>query len=98
LITRAHAMRFVGQHVVFRSGDSVTHHGILQSVTNDGIYVRAIDGRGTRLASGTDTDTSNIDLLQNLSQPVDDVKEAFFPFFFFPFFALAFLWPFAWWW
>ncbi|MCF8567989.1 hypothetical protein LLE49_25015 [Alicyclobacillus tolerans] len=98
MITRAHAMRFVGQHVVFRTRDGGIHHGILQSVTNEGIYVRTVDARGTRLANDTDTGTSNTDLLQNLSQSADDTKEAFFPFFFFPFFALAFLWPWAWWW
>lgn len=97
-ITRAHAMGFVGQHVVLRTSDGTTHHGILQSVTSDGIYVRAVDRRGTRLANDTDANTSGINLLQNLPQPVDDTREAFFPFLFFPFFALAFLWPWGWWW
>lgn len=98
LVTRTHAMGLIGQHVVFRTRDGVTHHGTLQSVTSDGIYVRAIGGRGTRLANGTSTDMSSIVLLQDLSQSADHVKQAFFPFFFFPFFALAFLWPWAWWW
>lgn len=98
MVSRTHAMRFVGQHVVFRTNNGVTHHGILNSVTDDGIHIRPIDGRGTRLMNGTVVENVDADLLQNMTQKTDDVNEAFWPFFFFPFLALAFLWPWAWWW
>ena len=98
VITRAHCMRFIGQHVVFHTRDGVTHHGILHSVTGDGIYVRPIAGGTTRLANDSDINTANIDLLQNMPQPNDEVKEAFWPFLFFPLFALAALGAWGWWW
>lgn len=50
MITRAHCMRFLGQYVYFRTRDGVAHHGVLHSVTNDGIYVRPVSGGNTRLA------------------------------------------------
>lgn len=61
MITLDHAMGFVGQHVVFRTRDGMTHHGIriLDSVTDDGIHVRPIDGRGTQLMSGTVKDNND---------------------------------------
>ena len=97
MVTRTHAMSFIGQHVVFRTRDGSTHHGILHSVTNDGIHVRSIDGRGIRIMKGTVQEDHDADLLQNMPQLTDDVSEAFWPLFFFPFLALAFLWPWAWW-
>ena len=54
-------------------------------------------GGGARLANETDASTVNIDLLQNMPQPKDDVEEAFFPFLFLPFLALAALGPWGWW-
>jgi hypothetical protein len=98
VITRAHCMQFLGQHVVFRTRDGVTHHGILHSVTGNGIYVRPVSGVTTRLASETNVKAANTDLLQNMPQSMDDVKEAFFPFFFFPFFALGGLGAWGGWW
>jgi hypothetical protein len=98
VITRAHCMQFRGQHIVFRMRDGVTHHGILHSVTGDGIYVRPVSGGTTRLASETNINGANIDLLQNMPQSTDDVKETFFPFLFFPLFALAALGAWGWWW
>ncbi|MFB5192620.1 hypothetical protein [Alicyclobacillus fastidiosus] len=89
MITRAHAMRFIGQHIHFRTRDGATHHGILHSVTNDGIYVRPIRGGTTRLASETDVSSANIDLLQNIPNSTDEVQEVFWPFLFFPLFALT---------
>lgn len=91
-------MQFLGQHVAFRTTDGVMHHGILQSVGNDGIYVRAVDGRRSLLASAANAEASGIDLLQNLPESTNEVSEAFFPFFFFPFFALWWLGPWGWWW
>jgi hypothetical protein len=51
----------------------------------------------TGFANATDATVANIDLLQNMPQPKGDVKEAFFPFFFLPFLALAALGPWGWW-
>ncbi|WP_139234799.1 hypothetical protein [Alicyclobacillus macrosporangiidus] len=74
----------------------MTHRGILHTVTGDGIYVRPVGGATTRLANETDVNTANIDVLQNIPQLNDDVKETFFPFLFFPFLALAALGPWGW--
>jgi hypothetical protein len=98
LITRAHCIPFIGQHVVFRTRDGVTHHGILHTVTGDGIYVRPLSRGTTRLASDTDCNAVNIDLLPNMPQSTEDVQEAFFPFLFFPLFALAALGAWGSWW
>ncbi len=95
MVTRAHCSRFVGQHVVFRTGDGM-HHGILHSMTDDGIVVRPV-GRTTRLASST-VDTDEISVLWDSRVPNNDVVEAWFPFVFFPFFALWWLWPWGYWW
>lgn len=97
MITRAHCIRFIGQHIVFQTRDGATHNGILHSVTGDGIYVRTGSGGSARLASDTHVKTVDFDLLQNIPESVDDVKEAFFPFLFFPFLALAALGPWGWW-
>lgn len=86
----------MGQHVVFRTSDGI-HHGILQSMTNEGILVRPMGAGSTRLANST-TMGEEIDLLQNASGVPEDISEAWFPFLFFPFFALWWLWPWAWWW
>ncbi|SFV04775.1 hypothetical protein [Alicyclobacillus macrosporangiidus] len=104
MLTHAHCIRFVGQHVVFRTRDGVLHHGILHNVTPHGIYVRPIRGSTTRLASGTSH--PDVHLLGELpaGRPdqtpgaTGDVTEAWWPFFFFPFFALLALAPWAWWW
>jgi hypothetical protein len=90
-------MRYIGRHVVFHTRDGAIHHGILHSVTGDGIYVRPVAGGTTRLATETDANVANIDLLENLPQAADDVHEAWFPFFFFPFLALAALGPWGYW-
>ncbi len=84
VVTHAHCRQFIGQHVIFRTRDGVTHHGILHSVTGDGIYVRPLSGGTTRLTSDTDVDAANIDLLQNMPQSTNDVQEVWFPLLFFP--------------
>lgn len=96
MVLRTHCMRFVGQHVVFRTNDGL-RHGVLHSVTNDGVIIRPIGSGSTRLANTKATE-QEVDLLQNMPQVRDDVTEAWFPFLFFPFFALWWLWPWAWWW
>jgi hypothetical protein len=98
VITRSHCLRFIGQHVVFRTRDGAIHHGILHTVTDSGIYVRPVNGRTTRLASKTDSSGTDIALLQNIPQTADDITVVQWPFFFFPFLALAFLAPLAWGW
>ncbi|MCL6625016.1 MAG: hypothetical protein K6T68_00340 [Alicyclobacillus shizuokensis] len=105
MVTRAHCIRFVGQPVVFRTRDGALHHGVLHTVTHDGIYVRPVRGATTRLASGT-LAHPDVRLLGQL--PVEgqgqapgvagDVTQAWWPFFFFPFFALAWLALAPWWW
>ncbi|WP_156040063.1 hypothetical protein [Alicyclobacillus macrosporangiidus] len=97
MITRTHCMPFIGQPVVARTRTGVTHYGILHTVTGDGIYLRRVGGGIPRLVSETDVNAANLDLLQNMPQPTDDVRQAFFPFFFLPFLALAAIGPWGWW-
>lgn len=94
MITRAQVMPYVGQRVVVRTADGMYHHGILHSATGDGIYLRRMGGRPVLARHDGDGDPV---LLQDQSQSAE-MTEAFWPFFFFPFFALAAFWPWAWWW
>ncbi|WP_051321743.1 hypothetical protein [Alicyclobacillus contaminans] len=94
MIHRTHCMRFVGQHVVFATRDGI-HHGILHSVTANGIHIRPVSGSTTRLAAGAAQ--PDVEMLPAAGQQVD-AEQAWWPFFFFPFLALAWLLPWAWWW
>ncbi len=97
MVARAHAMRCVGQHVVFQTRDGVLHQGMLHSVTDGGIYVSPI--RATpQNASMSDSTADRIDVLQNVPRSLNHVEEAYWPFLFFPFMALLFLLPWAMWW
>lgn len=97
MIGRRHCTPFLGQHVVFQAHGGI-HHGILHSVTDDGILVRPVTGGSTRLATGTDGIATDVKLLDTMSPAPEDIVEAWFPFLFFPFLALAWLSPWAWWW
>lgn len=97
MVARAHAMRFMGQHIVFQTSDGRLHHGMLHSVTDGGIYVSPIPGT-TQIASMSNNKADKVDLLQNVPRSMDHVEEAFWPFLFFPFLALLFLLPWAMWW
>lgn len=88
-------MHYMGQHVVVQTRDGAIHHGILHSVTNDGIYVRPIQGQA-RLAGGTTSQP--VDLLTNLKQSDADAEEAWWPFWFFPWWGIGGFWPWGWWW
>lgn len=88
MITRAHCLLFVGHRVVVQTRDGVTHDGILHSVTNEGIYMRPFGAGRSGMVSDAGDDRV-FDVLQNMPQSADDLQEVFFPFFFFPFFALA---------
>lgn len=96
MITRGHCLPFVGQHVMVRTRAGAMHHGILQSVTNDGIYMRPMTGT-MRTVEGTRS-TQYVQLLGDTPQVVDDIQEAWFPFFFLPFFALSAIGPWGWYW
>lgn len=97
MITRAHCLPFVGQRVVVQTRDGAMHDGILHSVTNDGIYMRPVAARRAGLVSDIG-DVSVTDVLQNMPQSTDDLREVFFPFLFFPFFALGGIGRWGWWW
>ncbi|GMA52573.1 hypothetical protein GCM10025857_39300 [Alicyclobacillus contaminans] len=80
MITRPHCRRFIGRPVVIRTRDGMMHRGILHTVTSDGIYVRPVGGATARLASETDVNPANIDVLQNMAKTKDDVEKTFFHF------------------
>ncbi|MCL6452436.1 MAG: hypothetical protein K6T78_02280 [Alicyclobacillus sp.] len=94
MVTREHVMPYLGQHVVVRTRDGAVHHGILHSVTNEGIYLRPIRGR---LASA-DTADGSVGLLGQLPDRGVDAHEAWWPFWFFPWWWIGGFWPWAWWW
>ena len=77
VIFRTHFVRFIGQRVIFRTRDGVTHHGNLRSVTGDGVYVRPVGGGITRLTSDTDDNATHIDLLQNMPRSNDELTRLF---------------------
>ncbi|KPV41849.1 hypothetical protein [Alicyclobacillus ferrooxydans] len=93
MITRAHVMPYVGQYVVVRTRDGAVHRGVLHSVSNDGIYVRPVNGR---LASG-DMNGDRMQLLGQLPDKGTDAEEAWLPFLFFPWFWIGAFWPWFWW-
>jgi hypothetical protein len=97
VITRAHCLPFVGQRVVVQTRDGATHNGILHSATNDGIYLRPIAARRAGIVSNIGN-SPIVDVLDNMPQSTDDVSEVFFPFLFFPYFALGGLGPWGLWW
>lgn len=86
-------MPYLGQHVMVRTRDGAMHHGILHSVTNDGIYLRPSQGR-TRLAASHMLQST--ELLMNLNQS-EDMQEVWWPFWFFPWWGIAGFWPWFWW-
>lgn len=90
-------MPYVGQRIVVRTRDGASHDGYLHSVTHDGIYLRPATGGRTSLAVNTESKPSVL-RLSDLPDATDDVSEAWFPFFFLPFFALAAFSPWGWWW
>lgn len=95
MITRAHVMPYLNQHVVVRTHDGQIHHGILHSVTNDGIYVRPMRGNvGMANAEGA---LEQPQLLLDLPQDSGEMTEAWFPFLFFPWWGIGGFWPGFWW-
>lgn len=95
VITREHVMPYVGKRVVVQTRDGAMHHGILHSVTNDGIYVRPLQGRA-RLAIGSSNQSA--ELLDKGTPSGADIEEAWWPFWFFPWWGIGGFWPWGWWW
>ncbi len=95
MITRQHVMPYIGQRVVVRTNDGAIHHGILHSCDGNGIYLRSI-GNGVRMVN-TDRAEQSVSLLHELPQNTE-ITEAWWPFFFLPWLAIAAFWPWAWWW
>jgi hypothetical protein len=84
LLTRAHFMPFLNHPVELDMADGTTRRGILHTVTNDGVYLRPMNG--TRLVSGDEV--LDAKLMGELDKS-ENIQEAFFPFFFlFPFFFI----------
>src|ERR1700730_13609033 len=92
LVSRQHALGLVGRPVIAHHRDGSMYHGILHSVTGDGIYMQRMGGR-TISGNPAESTFENADMQESTDL---DAEEVFFPFFFFPFFALAALS--SWWW
>ena len=87
-----HARTLVGQHVCVHAHGRL-HRGILQHVTQDGIYVNP---SGAVAAAG---DGARADFVYPLAgaQDTPDAAHVWFPFLFFPWLAIAALGPWWWW-
>jgi len=94
VIRREHVAPYVGQRVVVRTRDGATHHGVLHSATNDGIYLRRMYGR--TLASATDDELS-VKILSQLPSQVE-AQPVWWPFLFFPYGYIGGFWPWGLWW
>ncbi|GMA61680.1 LSm family protein [Alicyclobacillus fastidiosus] len=81
-----HARRLVGQRVIARHVDGTVYHGVLHSVDGRGIYL--MNARGFRSASG-ELSTPTVEHAIADADSNKDVSEAFFPFFFLAWAALA---------
>ncbi len=89
------AQGLVGQPVHVHAYDRV-HHGVLHSLTADGIYLRPMNGAG--MASHDTTGMSTPDLIQTpLSGQSVDAEQVFWPLLFLPFLAIWALGPWWWW-
>lgn len=83
-VTMGYASRFVGNNVIAYHVNGMAYHGTLHSVNNRGIYL--MNARGLRPASA---DNSTPTIEHAISDGNNDISEAFFPFFFLGFAALA---------
>jgi hypothetical protein len=86
VVMRHHATRLIGHSVVAYHVSGTTYHGTLHSVEDHGIYM--MNARGFHPASAP----VNMAAVEHAISDTDgkaDVSEAFFPFFFLPFVALA---------
>jgi Ataxin 2 SM domain len=86
IVMRHHATRLVGQRVIVHHVNGTAYHGILHSVTDRGIYM--MNARGIRPASA-EVSTATVEHALADADRKTDVSEAFFPFFFLAFAALA---------
>ncbi|BCJ86572.1 hypothetical protein [Effusibacillus dendaii] len=100
-VLRQHCMRYVGQRVIAHHVDGRLYHGILHSVTHDGIYIRPLPGTGARRATFENTDAA-IEYADNSESTSVDAAPVWGALFFIPFAFLTGLvagaaaW--SWWW
>ncbi len=83
-VTMGYASRFMGKTVIAHHVNGMAYHGTLHSVNNRGIYL--MNARGIRPASAQSCNPTAQHAIADGNQ---DVSEAFFPFFFLAFAALA---------
>lgn len=81
-----HANRLIGQRVIARHVNGTAYHGVLHSVNDRGIYL--MNARGIRPISA-EVSTPTVEHALADANGKTDVSEAFFPFFFLAFAALA---------
>lgn len=81
------ARRLVGQHVVVRHQNGVIYHGTLHSVNQQGLYL--MNARGANQQISAQGKTIEVQHAIGNSEDNEQMSEAFFPFLFLPFIALA---------
>lgn len=89
-----HATTLVGQPIYVHCNGRV-HHGVLHSVTSEGVYLRPMNRTGT--ASATHDDSLNVQQLPLTETENMDIENVFWPLFFLPWLAIGALGPWAWW-
>ena len=87
-----HAVRLVGQPVYVHANGQI-HHGVLHQVTDDGVYLRQVNGAGQVSGQKVSNDIQQVPL--STGDKVD-AENVFWPLFFLPWLAIAALGP--WWW
>ncbi|TCP52867.1 hypothetical protein EV586_107110 [Tumebacillus sp. BK434] len=92
---RQHAQRFVGQPIVAHHMNGTVHHGVLHSVTNEGMYIRY---PGAGLAAADSKELAFKDALLQNTEDQPDVEPVFFGLGFLPWLALAGFWGGGLWW
>lgn len=96
MLTRAHFGGMVGQRIVCCTQSGVVHHGILHSVTNQGIYLRPL--RGAAVVSNPNGERNLFEILGDVKSDSTDVEQVWLPFLFLPFLALAWAYPWGLYW
>lgn len=98
MITRAHVMPYLGQHVVVRTHDGMIHHGMLHHVTDDGMFLRRLGG-GATMANWSEAPHAPSPVAgSEATTDEPDVALAWWPFFFLPWMSVAAFGPWGWWW
>lgn len=95
MVTRQQVLPYMNQRVIVHTRDGAVHDGILHAADGNGIYLRR-PGTNVRMANAS-RESMSAALLNELPQETE-ATEAWWPFFFLPWLAIAAFSPWYWWW